>query len=45
MRNSSIGQTGPAAAKISDALQSVVLHSIRNVVSDELVERTCHEVG
>jgi hypothetical protein len=45
MRNSSIGQTGPAAVKISDALQSVVLHSIRNVVSDELVERTCHEVG
>ena len=45
MRNSSIGKTCPAAVKISDALQSVVLHSIRNVVSDELIERTCREVG
>jgi len=45
MRNSSIGKTCPAAVKISDALQSAVLHSIRNVVSDELIERTCREVG
>ncbi len=45
MRNSSIGKPGPAAVKISDALQNAVLHSIRNIVSDELVERTCREVG
>lgn len=45
MRNSTIGQTAPATTKIPEALESVVLNSIRNVVSDELVERTCQEVG
>jgi len=45
MRNSTIGKKRPAAAKIPDALESVVLNSIRNVVSDELVEQTCQEVG
>jgi hypothetical protein len=45
MRNSSIGQREPATPKIPDALESVVLPSIRNVVSDELVEQTCQEVG
>jgi len=45
MRNSTIGQKGPAAPKISDALERVTFNSIRNVVSDELVEQTCQEVG
>jgi len=45
MRTSSIGQGRPTTPKISDALQSTILHSIRNVVSDELVERTCRQVG
>ena len=45
MRKSTIGQGHPTTAKISDSLQSTVLHSIRNVVSDELIERTCQEVG
>ncbi len=45
MRNSTIGQKGPAAPKISDSLESVTFNSIRNVVSDALVEQTCQEVG
>jgi hypothetical protein len=45
MRNSTIGQEGPAVPKISDSLESAPFHSIRNVVSDELVEQTCQEVG
>jgi len=45
MRKNTIGTSVPTTAKISDSLQSTVLHSIRNVVSDELVERTCQEVG
>jgi hypothetical protein len=45
MRNSTIGQKGQTAPKISDALESVTFNSIRNVVSDELVEQTCQEVG
>jgi hypothetical protein len=45
MRNSTIGTSLPATAKISDGLQEAVLHSIRNVVSDELVEQTCRTVG
>lgn len=45
MRKDTIGTSIPTTAKISEALQGTVLHSIRNVVSDELVERTCQEVG
>ncbi len=45
MRKDTIGKGPVTAAKISDCLQSSVLHSIRNVVSDELVEQTCREVG
>lgn len=45
MRNSTIGPKGPAAPKISDSLESVTFNSIRNVVSDALVEQTCQEVG
>ncbi len=45
MRKNTIGTSVPTTAKISDSLQSTVFHSIRNVVSDELVERTCQEVG
>jgi len=44
MRNSSIGTAPRVSAKISDSLQNVVLHSIRNVVSDELIERISREV-
>jgi hypothetical protein len=44
MRKDSIGQEPRMTAKISDSLQSVIFHSIRNVVSDELVEQTCREV-
>jgi hypothetical protein len=45
MRNSTIGQKQQTTPKISDALQGVAFHSIREVVSDELVEQTCQEVG
>jgi hypothetical protein len=45
MRNSTIGQKGPAAPEISDSLEGVTFHSIRNVISDALVEQTCQEVG
>jgi hypothetical protein len=45
MRKSNIGQKAQATAKISDSLQSVIFHSIRNVVSNELVEQTCREVN
>jgi hypothetical protein len=45
MCKNTIGKRCPAAAQIPDALESVVLNSIRNVVSDELVEQTCQEVG
>jgi hypothetical protein len=45
MRKNSIGQEPRKTAKISDALQSALFHSLRNVVSDELVEQTCREVN
>ena len=45
MRKDNIGQKPRRATKISNSLQSVIFHSIRNVVSDELVEETCREVG
>jgi hypothetical protein len=45
MRKDTIGKRRPPSAKIPDALESVVLNSIRNVVSDELIEQTCQEVG
>ena len=45
MRNSTIGQKGQTAPKISDSLESVTFNSLRNVVSDVLVEQTCQEVG
>lgn len=45
MRKDTIGQSTRTAVKISDSLQGSVLHSIRNVVPDELIERTCQEVG
>jgi len=44
MRKDDIGQKPRTAAKISDSLQSAIFHSIRNIVSDELVEQTCREV-
>ena len=44
MRKNNIGRKAQASAKISDSLQSVLFHSIRNVVSDELVDQTCREV-
>ena len=44
MRKNTIGQAAPETAKISDSLQSIIFHSIRNIVSDELVEQTCREV-
>jgi len=44
MCKDSIGQKPRNTAKISDSLQSVIFNSIRNVVSDELVEQTCREV-
>lgn len=44
MRKDSIGQKPRSATKISDALQGVLFHSIRNIVSDDLVEQTCREV-
>jgi hypothetical protein len=44
MRKNSIGQEPQMTAEISDSLQSAIFHSIRNVVSDELVEQTCREV-
>ena len=45
MRNSTIGQKELVAPKISDSLESVTFHSIRNVITDALVEQTCQEVG
>jgi len=45
MRNSTIGTNSPATAKISDSLQNVILHSIRDMVSDDLIEQTCQEVS
>jgi len=39
MRKDTIGQSDRTTVKISDSLQSSVLHSIRNVVPDELIER------
>src|SRR5512146_1283889 len=45
MCNSTIDHAPATTAKISDTLQSTICHSLRNVVSDDLVERTCQEVG
>ena len=45
MRNSSIGQASVTTAKISEALEGTMLHAIRNLVSDDLIERTCQAVG
>lgn len=45
MRKNTIGQKPANTTKISDSLQSVIFNSIRNVVSDELVEQSCSEVG
>jgi hypothetical protein len=45
MRNSTIGHRATTTAKIGDSLQSEVFHSIRNIVSDDLVERTCQAIG
>jgi hypothetical protein len=45
MCNNTIGTAPRVSAKISDALQSVPFHSIRNVISDDLVEQTCQEVA
>jgi hypothetical protein len=38
-----IGQSPQSSAKISDSLPSVAFNSIRNIISDELVEQTCRE--
>ena len=45
MRKDHIDQKPRTTTKISDSLQSVIFHSVRNVVSDELIEETCREVG
>lgn len=45
MRKDTIGQTASATVKIPDALERVTVNSIRNIVSDDLVEQTCQEVG
>jgi len=45
MRKNSIGKTPQTPAQISDSLQSVAFNSIRNIVSDELVEQACQEIG
>jgi hypothetical protein len=45
MCKDTIGKRRSTPAKIPDALESIVLNSIRNVVSDELVEQSCQEVG
>ena len=45
MRKDTLGKRHPTPARIPDALESVVLNSVRKVVSDELVEQTCQEVG
>jgi hypothetical protein len=45
MRKDSIGQEPQTTVKISDSLQTTLFHSIRNVVSDELVEQTSREVN
>ncbi|UCD53133.1 MAG: IS4 family transposase [Phycisphaerales bacterium] len=44
MCKDTIGQKPLNTTKISASLQSVIFNSIRNVVSDELVEQTCREV-
>ena len=44
MRSNSIGQEPQMTARISDSLEGVIFHSIRNVVSNDLVEQTCREV-
>jgi hypothetical protein len=45
MRNSTIGHAPATTAKISDSLQSTICHSLRNIVSDDLVEQTCQAIG
>ncbi len=45
MRNSTLGHTPATTAKIWDSLQSEAFHSVRNIISDDLVERTCQAVG
>jgi len=45
MCKNTIGQKPRNTTKISDSLQSVIFNSIRNVVSDDLVEQTCREVS
>jgi Transposase DDE domain len=45
MRKDTIGKKCSTTPKISESFQSTILHSIRNVVSDELLEQTCREVG
>ena len=45
MCKSTIGQAPATTAKICDSLQSTIFHSIRNIVSDDLIERTCRTVG
>jgi hypothetical protein len=45
MRKNSIGQASQTTAKISDVLPRMICNSIRNVVSDELVEQSCREVN
>lgn len=45
MCKNTIGTSVRTTPKISHFLQGSILHSIRNVVSDELIERTCQEVG
>lgn len=45
MCKDSIGKTPQTPAKISDFLPSVAFNSIRNIVSDALVDQTCQEIG
>src|SRR5512136_1315399 len=45
MCNSTIGHTPATTAKIWDSLQSEGFHSVRNILSDDRVERACQAVG
>jgi len=45
MRQDSIGQASQTTPRISDFLPRMICNSIRNVVSDELVEQSCREVN
>ena len=41
----SIDESGGNSEGISDQLQPVILNSIRNILPDEMIERTCKDIG